>query len=870
MLVSSYYKKKACERLYLIERELYDTNRRPAILTSIIESIATMLLEKKEAKEMQEMIRSKISEYQISWFSFPLSYETKEQQFHRVQNADYKLFQRYLKWLLNKCQKERILEVNCTCEVPVIKELVPDERLSTKVHMITQDSAGQYHAYIVSFSEPMKSQNGKSLNTNLNTDLHVMVAKEYLESKYPKISIRSVHVKNSTDKDTVIGELFIQNETLKSNVLSCSNLASYYKEGAFMQQSYHQLMEEACMASEMVKTSCQGCFREAICKAPKIEFIGSRIETEEESISKTMDFTKEQSAVIKHTNGPLVVCAGPGSGKSQTLIARIQNLIDNGIAPEFMLAITFTKEAANVLKERCLAFSEMGRTPYIATLNSLGFDILRSNKEVLGREFKLLTMIDNLIIIQSLVNGFPKIEGFSYALIYGKNGLLNVMARRLKEYALLSTEEFYMRHPEIGRGFTEFATMYQAIIKERDFITYDEQISIAVAFLKEYPEVLEQYQKVFQYIMVDEYQDIDELQAEFIYLLAGEKQNLVVVGDDDQSIYKFRGGKNKFLLEFSNVFQCQTIILQDNFRSVRPIVESCEKMIRQNQVRIEKQIRANRESANCPTLVPCNSISTVQAVIQDALAKGYRYQDCAILSFKNSDLETLHRDLTMPNVLAKVYIRKEALFRVLYICMSVYFKTDANFRELLLELMQILNIREQMPVLDETFLLSAYEGQHEALLLMKKACIVFESSTNFKEVIYRMAMEIGLHGSIAEESMINLIEDHHLESAEDVYRHMQYMVLFEDDSRMKFEQPDAVLLITSHDSKGNEFPVVIIYDGGSYVGSKDLEESRRLFYVAATRAKDLLYVLTEKESEATFMDGIGVVDTSLVGRSMVV
>ena len=308
----------------------------------------------------------------------------------------------------------------------------------------------------------------------------------------------------------------------------------------------------------------------------------------------------------------------------------------------------------------------MGCVQSVFRLNRLAYVVLPNG-------VSLLTKVTQMELIKALLSIRQPLKGIKYTQEFGRNGLYNTVCSKLEKYLQSeSPEAFFFKEKTLGTDFLQFAEDFRSIVKERGFISFDEQVTLCNELFNHYPDLLKIYQNVYKYVMVDEFQDINADQAAFIYSIA-EHKNLVVVGDDDQSIYEFRGASNRFMLNFATDFPgAKTIVLQDNFRSVQPLVNAAQALIKNNRQRIAKNIRSNRSGGMKPTIISDTSSKAFSDLISKLHDEGIEYSDIAILSTKNAPLEDLKRQLSVPCVLAKSLLRHDPLFLLIYDCLCLY------------------------------------------------------------------------------------------------------------------------------------------------------------------------------------------------------
>jgi ATP-dependent DNA helicase UvrD/PcrA len=297
-----------------------------------------------------------------------------------------------------------------------------------------------------------------------------------------------------------------------------------------------------------------------------------------------------QKQAVLHTEGPLLILAGAGSGKTRVITMRAAYLLHKGVAPASVLAVTFTNRAAREMKERVLAMRKGkggGGSPFISTFHSLCLRILRREIGHLGyrKDFTVYDTSEQLSLLRNILSDIRfydksfKIESVLEKISRKKNDLSPPEAQGMSGEDKLSevTESLYPK--------------YHEALKTLNALDFDDLLLLTLELFREHPAVLERYREKFRYIMVDEYQDTNRVQYEFIKLLAGERKNLCVVGDDDQSIYGWRGAHIGNLLDFGEDFPGTTVIkLEQNYRSSGHILQAANSVIRNNRKRMEKTL----------------------------------------------------------------------------------------------------------------------------------------------------------------------------------------------------------------------------------------------------------------------------------------
>ncbi len=856
MKVSEFKSLRNCDKSYKYSRLCTDDNKRPLLMEQAICTMVELLKEHADQMVLQERL-SEIIQYEDSWFDNAFQRQT-------TQSDDLFSLMRFVLWF--QTQNIEVLETNVTTTLMSDKMLVAstkDRVLVQNVHLVGQ-MGDKYVAFIISRKEPDHSPKGRSVQTRTTTQPEILVAKSFLESTYPLIHIGMVHLRSELDEEGNMYPDFMRSDTKKSNLLM-ADFKDYIEDGTFDMLSYVSKLQEIVDAP--TAPNCGVCRYASLCKGKALK---GRVAKDTVNSTYVMpEFTAEQQAVVDAVEGSMCVVAGPGSGKTAVLVGRIKNMLDRGIRPEKVLAITYTKKAAAELAERISSFctTEM---PYISTINALCDSILRQNEKVLGKRYKVLTSAAQLKLIENLIKALPK-KGFAMRPLYGKFGLLNAVRNALNLLDELGDYESFKASRKLKLKITNFdeffafAEVYKQAVDANAYITFDEQVDFTIKLFREHPEILGMYQNLFTYIMVDEYQDVNKANAEFIYLLADRYENLCVVGDDDQNIYGFRGGDPSFMINFPKRFpKAKQFILSMNFRSTDEIVEMSKKFVAGN-VRIDKDIKAARGKGIKPLLVSGNDAHVIEEIVAKVVKNGYTYGDIAVLSTVNANLEQLKETLTIPCELAKTYLINDPLFKAVQSVLTLYYKGLEN-NKAMFYLMSVLYpedadkvvpdksrslydvLRGSWPdILEEP---EFYYGEEEnvgykLLSVIAKAFHVMEVSSDVKSLVANLTELFECSGSEAEKAMVDLLDERCIESKKELAEHFEFMSLTGDDARVELEPSNSVTLITSHESKGKEWPVVILQNGEKYDSD---ENGRRLIYVASTRAKDALFICHDKSA----------------------
>ena len=584
----------------------------------------------------------------------------------------------------------------------------------------------------------------------------------------------------------------------------------------------------------------------------------------------------------------LRIIAGAGSGKTRVLTMRIVHLIeDENVWPTKILAITFTNKAANEMKERVRnMLASQTSAPWVSTIHSLCVRILREDIIAMGypRNFTIMDTEDQ----KSVLKEAYKLQGID-ATTYSYSSMLDYIANNktadiTPERALVLAGDYHA-----DKVKAEIYTFYDKRQRDLYALDFDDLILWTVRMFAKFPEILEKWQRHFNYILVDEFQDIDKKQYELINQLTGPNNNLLVVGDPDQTIYTWRGADVNIIMNFAKDYpQAKTIILNENYRSVEAILNGANSVIKNNKYRVDKELFTNRHSDEKITHYSAASDEYQAAWIAGKISglhrEGKRYHDIAILyrsNYLSRSLEKALLDERIPYIIyggTRFYERQEVKDALCYLRMV----TTADD----LALQRILN-RPKRGVGNKTMDLivetararntTMYEVLKDSSLFSGKMLTTMENFVNMVESWRKLANsgeveifklfeqiieESGYRAMLTEakeqdriENLKELIDDvkefseTYPESTLDEY--LQLVSLYGD--REETLASDFVQLMTVHAAKGLEFDTVFISDMNEGIfpneravneSHRGVEEERRLAYVAFTRARNKLY-LTE-------------------------
>ena len=593
----------------------------------------------------------------------------------------------------------------------------------------------------------------------------------------------------------------------------------------------------------------------------------------------------QQEAVL-HTEGPLLVLAGAGSGKTRALTHRVAYLIEEkNVAPWNILAITFTNKAAGEMRERVNSLVEYGAdSVWVSTFHSLCVRILRRFIENLGYDtsFSIYDTDDQRTLMKQI---FKNMEINNKQ--YKERGVLSIISSAKNE--LISPEEFALNVRASGdfRGqkIAEIYKEYQIQLKKNNALDFDDLLVKTVELFDAKPEILDYYQEKFKYIMVDEYQDTNTAQFKLVSQLAKKYGNICVVGDDDQSIYRFRGANIKNILNFEQAFPGARVIkLEQNYRSTKTILDAANSVIRNNRGRKDKTLwTENAEGNKVRVKVFDTAFDEADGIVKDMVKKGGCWKDYAVLYRTNAQSRLIEEKCIAYNVPYRLvggvnfYQRKEIKD------ILAYLKTIANGRDDL-AVQRIINVPKRgigattvgkvnlfasvngMNFYDVLLRIGAVPGIGKAAVKIDKFTDeigrfrnMLRDGTSIEDLIEEIVYATGYRDELLEEGEVEA--ESRLENIQELVNKavsywqdadeptldgfLEEVALVADIDSMD-ESEDRVILMTLHAAKGLEFPHVYLtgMEEGLFPSvmamSEDpeaLEEERRLCYVGITRAE---------------------------------
>lgn len=577
------------------------------------------------------------------------------------------------------------------------------------------------------------------------------------------------------------------------------------------------------------------------------------------------DVNNNQLLAISHINGPMMVIAGPGSGKTFVITRRIKNLINSGINPENILVITFTKASAIEMEERFHSLLKDNYYPVtFGTFHAIYYSILKENNNY--QNYSIITEREKYRYLKDIIS--MTYEDNTYDLDSIADLLLSDISK-IKNNGLQPSDLSPMYLPK--EIFMKIYKEYSEVLTDNMKIDFDDMVLDCYKLLKDNSGILNNVRQRFKYILIDEFQDINKLQFKIIKMIAYPANNLFIVGDDDQSIYGFRGSRPDIMLNLKKDYKnLKKVVLTVNYRSSPDIVKNAVEFIENNHTRFKKKIQSQKK-ANLPIVVKGFSNKNLEndyiIRIINTYKRNNKLDDIAILYRTNNEAKYITKQLhensipynfkEKPSSFFKSYIAKDILSILGY---ANHDYSNAN-------LLRFMN--KPVRYIKRSMLNNIITTPDELLMNGSSLGYVYK---NIKKLIYDLntIKEMNIYSAISyirknmgyekhilnqsynkseDKEIINLIHEctRNLNTLKEFIDYIEeYDSSLENSNVLK---DNAINIVTMHGSKGLEYNTVIIPEiNEGYIPSKktknisDIEEERRVFYVAMTRAKERLYL----------------------------
>ena len=594
------------------------------------------------------------------------------------------------------------------------------------------------------------------------------------------------------------------------------------------------------------------------------------------------ELNDRQKEAVLYNDGPLLIIAGAGAGKTKTLTTKIAYLIDElGASPYSILAITFTNKAAKEMKDRVYAqVGDAAKKMTVSTFHSFGLRLLRDNSDVLGydRNFVIMDSDDSLTVVKKIIKDMgydPK--------VYNPRGIRNQISSCKNE---MTTPAMYEKYAisEYEKVVCEVYRRYEDKLYKNNSVDFDDLLLLPIKLFRTHPEILERYQDYYKYILVDEYQDTNEAQYILTKMLSEKNRMLTCVGDDSQSIYSFRGANYKNILNFEKDYKdAKTILLEQNYRSTTTILDAANDVIKNNKQRKDKNLwTARGEGEKIKYYRAYNERDEAQYVvrkIKELITRNVEYKDIAVLYRTNAQSRVMEEEMLKDNLPYRVvgsfyfYSRKEIKDLIAYLRLIHNSKDNVS-------LLRVINVPkrgiglktiENLTTKADKENVSIYEaissGKELAFKEMIEKLKEVSNDLTLTELIDKVLDATGMKEELESEKTleaeIRLENLEEFKSITKAFEEREGLISLEDflleislisDVEDYRDDPNRINLMTVHSVKGLEFDHVFVIgmeEGlfphmNSLMESSEIEEERRLMYVAITRAKDDLHLVNAR------------------------
>ena len=598
-----------------------------------------------------------------------------------------------------------------------------------------------------------------------------------------------------------------------------------------------------------------------------------------------MDITSlndRQKEAVLYNEGPLLIIAGAGAGKTKTLTTKIAYLIEEeNVNPHNILAITFTNKAAKEMKDRLfLLVGDLAKKLQVSTFHSFGLKLLRENYDALGydKNFVIMDSDDSLTVVKKIIKDMgydPK--------IYNPRAIRNKISSCKNE---MTSPEAYEKYAvsDYEKVVQQVYAKYETKLQRNNSVDFDDLLLLPIELFKKYPETLEKYQDLYQYLLIDEYQDTNEAQYILTKLLCAKNRRITCVGDDSQSIYSFRGANYKNILNFENDYKdAKTILLEENYRSTSTILDAANQVIKNNKMRKDKNLWTARGVGDKIKYYRAyNEKDEAQYVIRkvkELINRGVEYQDIVVLYRTNAQSRVIEDEFLKENLPYRVvgslyfYARKEIKDLIAYLRLIHNSKDNISLLRAIntpkrgIGLKTIENLQEKAD-LEGTSIYDAISGGKE--MDFKNTIEKLKAISNdltLTELIDKVLDASGLRADLESEKTLEAeVRLENLEEFKSItksFEEREGLISLEDflleislisDVEEYKDDPNRVSLMTVHSVKGLEYKHVFVVgmeEGifphmNSLMENSELEEERRLCYVAITRAKDDLHLVNAR------------------------
>lgn len=598
-----------------------------------------------------------------------------------------------------------------------------------------------------------------------------------------------------------------------------------------------------------------------------------------------MDITSlndRQKEAVLYNDGPLLIIAGAGAGKTKTLTTKIAYLIEEeNVNPHNILAITFTNKAAKEMKDRLfLLVGDLAKKLQVSTFHSFGLKLLRENYDALGydKNFVIMDSDDSLTVVKKIIKDMgydPK--------IYNPRAIRNKISSCKNE---MTSPEAYEKYAvsDYEKVVQQVYAKYETKLQRNNSVDFDDLLLLPIELFKKHPETLEKYQDLYQYLLIDEYQDTNEAQYILTKLLCAKNRRITCVGDDSQSIYSFRGANYKNILNFENDYKdAKTILLEENYRSTSTILDAANQVIKNNKMRKDKNLWTARGVGDKIKYYRAyNEKDEAQYVIRkvkELINRGVEYQDIVVLYRTNAQSRVIEDEFLKENLPYRVvgslyfYARKEIKDLIAYLRLIHNSKDNISLLRAIntpkrgIGLKTIENLQEKADLEGTSIYDAISSGKEMDFKNTIEKLKAISNDLTLTELIDKVLDASGLRADLESEKTLEAeVRLENLEEFKSItksFEEREGLISLEDflleislisDVEEYKDDPNRVSLMTVHSVKGLEYNHVFVVgmeEGifphmNSLMENSELEEERRLCYVAITRAKDDLHLVNAR------------------------
>ena len=598
-----------------------------------------------------------------------------------------------------------------------------------------------------------------------------------------------------------------------------------------------------------------------------------------------MDITSlndRQKEAVLYNDGPLLIIAGAGAGKTKTLTTKIAYLIEEeNVNPHNILAITFTNKAAKEMKDRLfLLVGDLAKKLQVSTFHSFGLKLLRENYDALGydKNFVIMDSDDSLTVVKKIIKDMgydPK--------IYNPRAIRNKISSCKNE---MTSPEAYEKYAvsDYEKVVQQVYAKYETKLQRNNSVDFDDLLLLPIELFKKHPKTLEKYQDLYQYLLIDEYQDTNEAQYILTKLLCAKNRRITCVGDDSQSIYSFRGANYKNILNFENDYKdAKTILLEENYRSTSTILDAANQVIKNNKMRKDKNLWTARGVGDKIKYYRAyNEKDEAQYVIRkvkELINRGVEYQDIVVLYRTNAQSRVIEDEFLKENLPYRVvgslyfYARKEIKDLIAYLRLIHNSKDNISLLRAIntpkrgIGLKTIENLQEKADLEGTSIYDAISSGKEMDFKNTIEKLKAISNDLTLTELIDKVLDASGLRADLESEKTLEAeVRLENLEEFKSItksFEEREGLISLEDflleislisDVEEYKDDPNRVSLMTVHSVKGLEYNHVFVVgmeEGifphmNSLMENSELEEERRLCYVAITRAKDDLHLVNAR------------------------